>query len=483
MEVEVQTPSVAQMRKLRLGHPVRLKLGKGLKVMLPPKEVKKLEKAQKKGAAATITGGSLGSTMLMMGNPYSLSGRGEGNVKSVAKEQGKRLLVAGTDRAVRALEGSGLAQQAVHMGMSKAKQKMRGGEVVPKGNVKSVAKEQGKRLLVAGTDRAVRALEGSGMMDALVTRAVMDGSGVRSAVRASSAMNMGGAVNRRKKFNKWFKDIGQKFKPIAKNLKPIKAAATARAVDFIENYNNPQAQAKSLIDLAQAEFKDTAQLVSKKRSSAPGSASVADDSYAPVGLRRGTFVAPQPSPSAPAPPPQAVDVNDDGEPDGYFFPNEASWFGAGMPKGRRGFQGVRKALRHAGAGAPTQAEARAMLRGGAMGQPTIMPVVRAKPQRGGSFYQRNPNGTYTPAHPIQMPTMQPRPASGAGVGYQMPERPQVTVRRGGGAKKSSPWIEHVKAYAAQHGVKYGEALKLAKATYKKTGGALYPAGYDPRYDR
>jgi hypothetical protein len=63
--------------------------------------------------------------------------------------------------------------------------------------------------------------------------------------------------------------------------------------------------------------------------------------------------------------------------------------------------------------------------------------------------------------------MQPRPASGAG------------------AKKSSPWIEHVKAYAAQHGVKYGEALKLAKATYKKgmSAGALYPAGYDPRYDR
>jgi hypothetical protein len=64
-----------------------------------------------------------------------------------------------------------------------------------------------------------------------------------------------------------------------------------------------------------------------------------------------------------------------------------------------------------------------------------------------------------------MPVVRPRPA------------------RGAGAKKSSPWIEHVKAYAAQHGVKYGEALKLAKATYKKTGGALYPAGYDPRYDR
>jgi hypothetical protein len=442
MEVEVSTPSVAQMRKLRLGHPVRLKLGKGLKVMLPPKEVKKLEKAQKKGAAATITGaGMCGGEVVP-----------KGNVKSVAKEQGKRLLVAGTDRAVRALEGSGygmcgecgckremcgcgLAEQAVRMAKSKAKQGMRGGEVVPKGNVKSVAKEQGKRLLVAGTDRAVRALEGSGLVDALVTRAYMDGNGARSAARLSSAMNMGGKISRRKKFNKWFKDIGQKFKPIAKNLKPIKEAATARAVDFIENYNNPQAQAQNIIDMAQAEFKDTAKLVGKKRSASSGSASVADDSYEPAGLRRGTFIQPNPTPSAPREPPQAVDVNDDGEPDGYFFPNEASFFGAGRRK--------------RGAGAPpTSAQARAMLRGGMAGRPTIQPVVRPQPLRGA------------------------------------------------GAKKTSPWIAHVKAYCAKHGCKYGEALKLAKASYKGSGdverrvggaemrgSALYPAGYDPRYDR
>jgi hypothetical protein len=460
MEVEVQSPSVAQMRKLRLGHPVRLKLGKGLKVMLPPKEVKKLEKAHKKGASATITGGSLGSTMLMMGNPYSLSGRGEGNVKSVAKEQGKRLLVAGTDRAVRALEGSGihypppmmhgygLAEQAVRMAKSKAKQGMRGGEVVPKGNVKSVAKEQGKRLLVAGTDRAVRALEGSGMMDALVTRAVMDGSGVRSAVRASSAMNMGGAVNRRKKFNKWFKDIGQKFKPIAKNVKPVKEALTARAVDFIENYNNPQAQAQNLIDMAQAEFKDTAKIVGgpKKRSASSGSASVADDSYVPTGLRRGTFV--QPSAPVPSAPPQAVDVNDDGEPDGYFFPNEVSWFGAGM---RRMRGGARQMM--------TPQQAHAMLQGGASMR-EIPPSVRPQPIRGGAMGQ-----------PTIMPVVRPKPA------------------RGAGAKKTSPWIEHVKAYCAKHGCKYSDGLKQAKASYKgkgdveRKGGALYPAGYDPRFDR
>ena len=453
MEVEIARPSPAQMRKLHMGQPFRAKLQPGgLKVMASSKEAKKLAKASMKGSGVTLSGcsccgcGMCGGAIPPRADPRLAMRGGEvvpkGNVKSVAKEQGKRLLVAGTDRAVRALEGSGLAQQAVRMAKSKAKKGMMGGEVVPKGNVKSVAKEQGKRLLVAGTDRAVRALEGSGMMDALITRAVMDGSGVES-----------GKISRRKKFNKWFKDIGNKFKPIAKNLKPIKQAATARAVDFIENYNNPQAQAKSIIDLAQAEFKDTAKLVgNKKRGQSYGSASVRDDveqaPVAPAGLRRGTYIAPSSAPAVSAP--QPVDVNDDGEADGYFFPNEASWFGAGMPKGKRGFQGVRKALRHAGAGVPpqTSAQARAMLKGGA-NMRQIPPSVRPQPIQGGAM-----------GRPTIQPVVRPQPA------------------RGSGAKKSSPWIEHVKAYAKQHGVKYGEALKLAKSTYK-SGGALYPAGYRP----
>jgi len=38
---------------------------------------------------------------------------------------------------------------------------------------------------------------------------------------------------------------------------------------------------------------------------------------------------------------------------------------------------------------------------------------------------------------------------------------------GAGAKKSSSWIEHVKKYAKKHNMKYSEALKSARATYKK----------------
>ena len=37
----------------------------------------------------------------------------------------------------------------------------------------------------------------------------------------------------------------------------------------------------------------------------------------------------------------------------------------------------------------------------------------------------------------------------------------------GGKRGASPWITHVKAYAKKHGVKYNEALKLARASYRK----------------
>lgn len=34
-------------------------------------------------------------------------------------------------------------------------------------------------------------------------------------------------------------------------------------------------------------------------------------------------------------------------------------------------------------------------------------------------------------------------------------------------KKTSPWISHVKSVAKKEGIPYGEALKVAKKTYKK----------------
>lgn len=37
----------------------------------------------------------------------------------------------------------------------------------------------------------------------------------------------------------------------------------------------------------------------------------------------------------------------------------------------------------------------------------------------------------------------------------------------GGKKHQSKWILHVKKYAAEHGIKFGEALKKASKTFKK----------------
>lgn len=58
------------------------------------------------------------------------------------------------------------------------------------------------------------------------------GKGIVKSV--SDKQMTGGSVNRNKKFNTWFKDIGQKFLPLNKNLSPIKQAATQAAVDEIE---------------------------------------------------------------------------------------------------------------------------------------------------------------------------------------------------------------------------------------------------------
>lgn len=43
---------------------------------------------------------------------------------------------------------------------------------------------------------------------------------------------------------------------------------------------------------------------------------------------------------------------------------------------------------------------------------------------------------------------------------KMKGKAKGTVKKGG-------WIAHVKAYAKKHGIKYGEALKKASASYKK----------------
>ena len=60
--------------------------------------------------------------------------------KKTAKGSAKRLIVAGTDRLIRSIEGSGIG-----------------------GNIMATSKDSGKRLIVAGTDWAIQAIDGSGI--------------------------------------------------------------------------------------------------------------------------------------------------------------------------------------------------------------------------------------------------------------------------------------------------------------------------------
>jgi hypothetical protein len=60
----------------------------------------------------------------------------------------------------------------------------------------------------------------------------------------------GGKINRSKKFNNWFKDIGNKFKPLNKNLAPIKHQMTQSAVDNIAYATmTPEQQMQSGVDM------------------------------------------------------------------------------------------------------------------------------------------------------------------------------------------------------------------------------------------
>lgn len=241
--------SIAQLKKLHSGKPVRVKHGNAHKVMVMPMQHKKLMRSHMQGKGMILT--------------VPMSGSGEGNLKSVAKDNAKTLITAGTDRAVQAIEGSGA--------------KLVRKTIKGRGNLTSVAKDSAKTLITASTDRAVRALEGSGNSRDFNAKEAFDqlaegrpfkkkdGSAPMSMQSISAGKPLGGKgvksgkVSRGKKFNKWFKDIGQKFLPLNKNLKPIKEAGTARAVDYITNYNNPEAIAKSGLDMFQEELPQTLQ--------------------------------------------------------------------------------------------------------------------------------------------------------------------------------------------------------------------------------
>jgi hypothetical protein len=207
---EIKKLSEKQLSKLLNGHAVRVQYGSGLNVQLSPEQHKKLMKANAKQKGMTIR---FDPYQLLNHGHLRKSGIGRmakklmgGNVISTSKDASKALITAGSDRAVRAIEGSGL----------------RGGNVI------ATSKDAAKSLITAGSDRAVRSIEGSG-------------------------------VSRRKKFSKWTKELGSAAKSIGKFIKPVAKpifqAMTKRAVNEINTYGDPVAEADAAFDTFTDNFK------------------------------------------------------------------------------------------------------------------------------------------------------------------------------------------------------------------------------------
>ena len=92
--------SGTQISKILNGHSVRVSAGNEHDIELSKEQLKKFSKAYKTGKGMTLTM-----------DPYQIQNhqhlRG-GNIKAVAKDSGKRLIISGTDRAIRAIDGSGV---------------------------------------------------------------------------------------------------------------------------------------------------------------------------------------------------------------------------------------------------------------------------------------------------------------------------------------------------------------------------------------
>jgi hypothetical protein len=136
-----------------------------------------------------------------------------GNIKKVAKDSGKRLIISGTNRAIRAIDGSGMASDLFVRAHQKDAIKATNRYGLDSGsmdrdarlendedyygygiggNIKAVGKDSGKRLIISGTERAIRAIDGSGVSGNL--RAVSSGLG---------KVMTGSSVNRLKKGRRW----------------------------------------------------------------------------------------------------------------------------------------------------------------------------------------------------------------------------------------------------------------------------------------
>ena len=164
--------SSTQLSKILNGHSVRVSAGNGHDVELSKEQFKKFSKAHKNGKAMTLTM-----------DPFQIQShqhlRGSGNLKRTTRTNAKRLISSATDRAIRALEGSGAASDLFVRAHQKDSMKATNKygpnfESEPRedvnmfgfgigGNITKVAKTVGKAVIQSSGDRAIRAINGSGV--------------------------------------------------------------------------------------------------------------------------------------------------------------------------------------------------------------------------------------------------------------------------------------------------------------------------------
>jgi len=200
--ISIAPLSESQISKALKGIPVRVSAGNQHDIEISTEQLKKFAKANKLGKALNIT-----LDPFQIQNHMKLIGSGVNRLKKGQRwEQFANATIRdGIDTAGKAArvyyDSTGpMAQLGMGVG----------------GNITKVAKDSGKRLIVSGTDRAIRAIDGSGFrlssgqardMSDLSKKygkyvPPMDTSGVE--IDASGEMvNTGGSVNRLKKGKRW----------------------------------------------------------------------------------------------------------------------------------------------------------------------------------------------------------------------------------------------------------------------------------------
>ena len=513
MEVGIQQLSPAQLRKFEMGHPVRAKLGSAHVVKVSEKDVKKLMSAQKKGAAATISGSMAGEGLVKKSNEFSEAARPYMVNKTVSP-----IKQAATTSAVsRIQKGKGLVKKSnefneaarpymVNKTVSPIKQAATTSAVSRikkgKGAVKQVAQTMNMTpntspVEVVPEPRKVQF--GAGMCGC----EGMCGCGL---VKSTTERGMKEFRHGKKVGNRAVSGMGGRPQPPAyvyvRNPDP-----SLPGHELLSEVPSGMGLVNSSVDRGMKEFKHGKKVGNRAVSGmgqeikgiALGYRNRKGETMAvdPYGNKRRT----EPDPDRPGymryvQEPEPEPVMDGGKIN--RLKKFDKWFksiGSKVKTLNHNLQPIKRAATDRAVDYikyynNPQAQAQAAIdMAQAEASDTAKIFSKKKGKRGsaeqvGSMLQilpRVPAPELSASAPVAVDVNE----DGQADGFFMPNELQFF---GGKVKRkaaASTWIAHVKAYAAKHGLKYGQALKEAKTSYKKggalypAGGALYPAGYEP----